>query len=645
MTFFSSQSSVARRQEEGLIRTLSFLREATMQIDSDVHCQTATTGNGKRVRNGDNGNNIQRGDHGGEEFLEDVSSQSLMQSLIDPDFEELASHFPEFRLAYRRVLQEQQGRPFAACITQELSIALTKALLHTTFGISLTNIPVHHLCPPVPNRFFMVQWLQDKLLPCIHQRSNEYFASSRQRLYTGLDVGTGATCIYPLLFMASVRKNHIFEGQCPPWKLWASDVDEEAIDLANANVLGNQLRQFIQPILVPQTTRQANPSVGQSSSSLFEGDSMIHGPLNQSLSTMMSMVQTTENREESLCLDFCITNPPFYENDEERIQIRQGDGRARTSMTVNEGTYPGGEVGFVCDILLDQCHLVLHRSTQLNNPSAPQHAGGDRCITTTPPPPPGWTVVMCGKKTSFVSLYNIVTQMLGYTHVCTSEFGPGQLTRWFLAWTWQECPCPKSPLALTETWEFSVDNKNIGDGDESSDVEQEMIQRLSQFAQEFGMECAERTVVLLDSKRSNRSTSRPRSNYGRGQSNATRLMELWKHSDSESNDCVAQWVQEDENHLPEDLVGILRQLPTNVRRNLLPAQGHFLLTVEVRTISVRETVLHVKAFIYTSHGKRHVARLKQQMPGEISRTNRKWRRRLKQEEKEPNKPQETNRVV
>ena len=526
---------------------------------------------------------------------EDVkdSSSSVLDSLINPEFEELASHFPEFRQAYRRVVQTQCGRPFATCITQEFSIALTKALLQTTWGISLTDLPLHHLCPPVPNRYFLIHWLQHNLLPKI--QSHDCFASPRRMTFTGLDVGTGATCIYPLLFMGSARKN-ASSSIVEKWRLWASDVDAEAIDWAKSNVRSNQLQSSIHPILVPMATRQSNRFSIDYSKLSSEG--LEHrGPLRQSMEAIA--FQKTSMNEECLDLDFCVTNPPFYDNDEERVQVRQGDGRSRTSMTVHEGTYAGGEVGFATDILLDQCHSLLLLSSCAYQHQDRHHRHAYQI--------PGWTVIMCGKKTSFVTLYNIVSQMLGFTQVCSTEFGPGQLTRWFLAWTWHGQPCSRSPLAANDSFEFSVENEQ----NNSRVAMDEVKQRLFEYAQEFSLQCME-TELVCDS------------NYGGvGDDIVVCQLELWM---AESiPDAVGTWVQDDKL-LPSDLAQALARVPVEVRGKLLPPQGHFLLIVEIGCSSI-STILQVHTCIYTFHGKREVAKFKQHMPGEITRTNRKWRRR------------------
>ena len=88
------------------------------------------------------------------------------------------------------------------------------------------------------------------------------------------------------------------------------------------------------------------------------------GPLRRSL----EHIPTTPPAQ---ALTFCMTNPPFYDvsSDDAAANVmtdpRNGDGRARTPMTSHEGSYPGGEVGFVTDLIVDG--LYLHMFQRGNN--------------------------------------------------------------------------------------------------------------------------------------------------------------------------------------------------------------------------------------------------------------------------------------
>jgi 23S rRNA A1618 N6-methylase RlmF len=227
-------------------------------------------------------------------------------------------------------------------------------------------------------------------------------------------------------------------AQDGPWTLHGTEIDPESHLLAQQNVKSNHLQSTIHVTLVTPTDAQERVRHGSTSNSDSNRQDPI-GPLRRALETCQCRA----------ALDFCMTNPPFYDDavSTERTDRRHGDGRDRTSMTVSEGSYPGGEVGFVLDMIVDGLYSYC-KSTESDEQQQQQ---GLSCVAA-----PGWSSCMCGKKTSWIQLKHFVTELLGPAHVCSTEFTPGHLTRWFLAWTFEQ-PQMKSPLAHTEQWEFTVE--------------------------------------------------------------------------------------------------------------------------------------------------------------------------------------------
>jgi 23S rRNA A1618 N6-methylase RlmF len=115
--------------------------------------------------------------------------------------------------------------------------------------------------------------------------------------------------------------------------------------------------------------------------------------------------------------DFCMTNPPFYAAEEEATVDRKGDGRSRTDMNVGEGVYPGGELGFVRDMVADSVELT-------------------DSIT--------WYTSMVSKKSSLVELEGELRRRFGRGAVRTATFVQGKTTRWGIAWTHRQV-APRSP--------------------------------------------------------------------------------------------------------------------------------------------------------------------------------------------------------
>lgn len=70
------------------------------------------------------------------------------------------------------------------------TMQLTKTLLKQNFGLEI-ELPDDRLCPPVPNRHNYILWLKTLL-----DTSSDRQPGGK---LCGLDIGTGASCIYPLL--------------------------------------------------------------------------------------------------------------------------------------------------------------------------------------------------------------------------------------------------------------------------------------------------------------------------------------------------------------------------------------------------------------------------------------------------------------
>ncbi|HSC84866.1 MAG TPA: 23S rRNA (adenine(1618)-N(6))-methyltransferase RlmF [Pseudomonas sp.] len=99
-----------------------------------------------------------------------------------------------------------------------------RALLSQLYGIRHWQIPEGYLCPPIPGRADYVHGLADLLA------SDNAGAIPRGAAVRALDIGTGASCIYPLL-------GHGDYG----WSFLGSDIDQPALASAGAIIRGNGL--------------------------------------------------------------------------------------------------------------------------------------------------------------------------------------------------------------------------------------------------------------------------------------------------------------------------------------------------------------------------------------------------------------------
>ncbi|KAL8298016.1 hypothetical protein RB597_007026 [Gaeumannomyces tritici] len=175
-------------------------------------------------------------------------------------------------------------------------VQLTKSTLKRDFGLHI-ELPADRLCPPVHNRHNYILWLKELL-------DSSSYDKPGGRL-SGLDIGTGASCIYPLLGCTQ-----------RPWEFIATDLDEKSLAWAAENVKRNGLEHRIRLV------RRHRPT-----------DPLI--PLDE-----LGVD----------AVDFVMTNPPFYESPDELRHLAGNKARPPPSACTGapvEMVCDGGEVGFV----------------------------------------------------------------------------------------------------------------------------------------------------------------------------------------------------------------------------------------------------------------------------------------------------------
>lgn len=138
--------------------------------------------------------------------------------------------------------------------------ALNKAILKLNYGLEEWSIPDGYLCPPIPGRVDYLHHLNDLL---------------GKKKANGLDIGTGANSIYPLLG-ASVYG----------WNMTGVDIDPNAIAAAKENVAAN-----------PKLSKLINIRHQTVNANIFEG-----------------IIEADEH------FDFVMCNPPFYSSEKEALQ-------------------------------------------------------------------------------------------------------------------------------------------------------------------------------------------------------------------------------------------------------------------------------------------------------------------------------------
>ena len=103
--------------------------------------------------------------------------------------------------------------------------ALNRALLKTHYNIDFWDIPVNYLCPPIPGRVDYIHYLADLLAS---NNNQEIFLGRKIKV---LDIGTGASLVYPLIGQSEYG-----------WDFTGVDIDPVAIKSAQQICQLNKLK-------------------------------------------------------------------------------------------------------------------------------------------------------------------------------------------------------------------------------------------------------------------------------------------------------------------------------------------------------------------------------------------------------------------
>ena len=178
---------------------------------------------------------------------------------------------------------------------------LNTALLFVHYGITHWDFPDENLCPPIPGRVDYIHHLADLLaLP------------SEGGKVSILDIGTGATCIYPLL-----------GAKTYDWDFVGTDIDLDSLDTAQDIIDDNDLSAKIS--------------------------------LRQQIDEQQILTGIIEKNDSFAAV---ICNPPFYKSAEEARGANRRKTRNLGSSAVrnfsgnnNELWYVGGEKAFLHNYL------------------------------------------------------------------------------------------------------------------------------------------------------------------------------------------------------------------------------------------------------------------------------------------------------
>lgn len=192
----------------------------------------------------------------------------------------------------------------------ESSRVLAQAVFWTEYKLRV-ELPKGHLIPTIPNRVDYILWIEDLL------RYAQGAGLMESKDIRGIDVGTGPSCVFPLLG----ARIH------PDWHFTATDVDESSCRVARENVSTNELNDRI---------------------------SIIHN------TNPRTILLAAAPLDSSSRFTFAMTNPPFYDGPEDLDACRQLKSNAPSESpeyTASEYFFDGGELSFISIMFEESCRL------------------------------------------------------------------------------------------------------------------------------------------------------------------------------------------------------------------------------------------------------------------------------------------------
>lgn len=246
---------------------------------------------------------------------------------------------------------------------------LNKALLFYHYQLKFWEIPNGYLCPPIPGRADYLHNMADLLA-----EENGGTIPTGPKI-KGLDIGTGASAIYPML------GHRLFE-----WSFRATETDEVALTAARLNVEKNN--EVVKNVEVIQQMNTAK---------MFEG-----------------MINFDDR------FDFTMSNPPFHASPDEAVKATQrkirnlGNKKRSEKATRNFGGRAhelwteGGEMKFIQSMILESRKYA------------------EKCR---------WFTTLVSKKSN-IPIFQKVLAQVAVNKQRVIEMGQGQKQSRILCWRW-----------------------------------------------------------------------------------------------------------------------------------------------------------------------------------------------------------------
>ena len=194
--------------------------------------------------------------------------------------------------------------------------AFNISLLKRDFDLNVHIEPTGRLVPSIPSRLNYILWISDLIDATKQTLTNFNYVDK----IIGIDIGTGASCIYPLLG-TSMNKN---------WQFYATEIDIDSYNNASKNVAINNLNSKIK--LIKGCHNKFFQPVFDNS--------------NDDNSNNNNNNNNTRLQKEKVMFTMC--NPPYFSTMEEWEAGKSGDmfGGEPVEMITN-----GGEETFIINMI------------------------------------------------------------------------------------------------------------------------------------------------------------------------------------------------------------------------------------------------------------------------------------------------------
>ena len=217
------------------------------------------------------------------------NKKNIFYNDFKPDFLTLIKEFPELKKYILKQNEDNEEEFQFDWSNNELSLLMDKSILNYYFNIKYYDIPKGFLIPPIPSRINYINLINSIITKLINDIDIKNII--------GIDIGTGANIIYPILGYSIYK-----------WKFICTEINKEAYNNAKLILQKNNLENNINII------KQNNKD-----------------------NIFISIL----NRENKYIFSMC--NPPYYNYENE---IKLEDKKRDNEYNFDEIYYKNGEYGF-----------------------------------------------------------------------------------------------------------------------------------------------------------------------------------------------------------------------------------------------------------------------------------------------------------